>query len=42
MARDVRRILLDVLEEVEGLGSDEAHAVMDHLSSLGRYHEDIY
>ena len=42
MARDVRRILYDILEEVEGLNADEAYTVLEHISSVGRYHEDIY
>jgi len=41
-ARDVRGILLDILAEQEGLGSEEAKAILQHLTHLGRYHEDIY
>ncbi len=42
MARDVRRIFSAILQEVEGIAPEEAQAVIEHLASLGRYHEDIY
>eukprot|EP00667_Euglena_gracilis_P001932 EG_transcript_1932 len=42
MARDVKQMLCNILEEVEGLGPEESRAILQHLITLGRYHEDIY
>eukprot|EP01012_Entosiphon_sulcatum_P036178 TRINITY_DN4605_c0_g1_i1.p1 TRINITY_DN4605_c0_g1~~TRINITY_DN4605_c0_g1_i1.p1 ORF type:complete len:500 (-),score=63.06 TRINITY_DN4605_c0_g1_i1:450-1898(-) len=42
MARDVNRVLLDMLEEVEHLSRDEAKEVLAFLSKKGRYQKDIY